>query len=666
MRFVSVGSQATHPIDATRRLCVVVASFVCTAVAADGSGLARSDRAGVDAELVTTVLMGTIAWAAVVGFGCALAALLLVSTARRIPTRGSVIGLLPCAVVASPFCVPLWMGTAEVLSGPGARHYAWIGKARVAAAVASVLGPIVLVRIHAAALLPHRPGLRRTLLVGWAFTIVACVVADAVVYPFLYQELHLMLWLLIAAGSLGVAATTLTGRRAATAMSGLAVLLAAWTFWQRPLDDSMAARAVAYRDTLFLCKALTWLAPAPEPEHVEADPELLARLAQSEHILPATLDRTFPGRRTFNVLLLGVDALRADRLGQSGYHRALTPNLDAFIAESTTFTRAWTVFPHTTYGMGALFQGRYASSTDVWKALPGTTLPPSQRRPTLQGTLGRHGWRTETVTGMTPSFFRHGPTLQVDFHAFDAGRGRGTLSHKAMDAKRLTALLLSTIDARDLAKPFFIWTHYFDAHAPYEPKDARFGDSDADRYDAEVAQADRHIGTLIEGLGARRLLERTVIILFADHGESFGEHGRPFHGTSLYEEQIHVPLAIRIPGLKHREVDTPVDTVDLAPTILDLLGIPHPEGLHGQSLLPFILGMSEATHPPPYAYAQLRDPRTHAVRGRRFKLIHDAVAQTYELFDLERDPGELRDVSSERVDDLERLKRVMASFRELR
>ena len=645
-----------------------LAAFTIVAMTADGLQIARSDRLGMESSTVIKVLWGSVAWSVVVASVAVLGLACLTLTARAVASvsgrGGRCIGTV---IAASPFSVALWIGTAALLSGPGAREQSWIGHARVAAMGASVTVPIVVVWIVLRAVTSSGTGLRGALLIATVLLVPAAIYADATVYPFLYPAFHLLLWLVVFSSTCVLATLSRPPiRRWASVVALVAVAAAAAYAWQRPFTNHMTARAVAYGDTLFLQKALTRLAPKPTAEFVEVSPALLTRLAAASSVDPRLLDAALPQRRSFNVLLLGIDALRADRLGHTGYRRDLTPHLDALLSRSVTFTTAWTAYPHTTYGMGAMLQGRYPSSTDVWAATPGTVLPAARRRHTLQGLLSKRGWRTETVTGMTPSFFRHGPTLQVDFDAFDRARRSGALALKSMDASRVTRFLFKALESV-IPDRFFIWAHYFDPHAPYDPPSAEFGDSDQDRYDAEIAYVDRHVGILIERLVEYQLLDKTVIILFADHGESFGEHNRPpYHGTSLYEEQIHIPLAIHIPGLAPRVVESPVDTVDLKPTILDLLGINAPAGLHGHSLLPLILGMPETSHPPPYAFAELRNPRTFAVRDERFKLVLDADAQTYALFDLGSEQKELLDVSVTYPNELRRLKKILAAFRSLK
>src|SRR5207253_145373 len=121
----------------------------------------------------------------------------------------------------------------------------------------------------------------------------------------------------------------------------------------------------------------------------------------------------------------------------------------------------------------------------------------------------------------------------------------------------------------------FVWVHFFEPHEPYVAHpEFPFGSGDLDRYDSEIAYTDAAIGRLLEYVDAH--VPSTVVVLAADHGEEFDEHGGRYHGSSLFEEQVHVPLLIRVPGVPAREIAEPVELIDIAPTVLNLLDIPVP------------------------------------------------------------------------------------------
>ena len=140
-------------------------------------------------------------------------------------------------------------------------------------------------------------------------------------------------------------------------------------------------------------------------------------------------------------------------------------------------------------------------------------------------------------------------------------------------------------------QPFLLWVHLLEPHYLYEqpPLAPRFGVTERDLYDAEIAEADRQAGRLVDGLAARGLLERSILLVAGDHGEEFGEHGERWHTSNLYEPQVHTAGLLRVPGVAGRRLRTPVALTDFAPTLLDLLG--KPAGLtrmHGRNLAPLL------------------------------------------------------------------------------
>jgi arylsulfatase A-like enzyme len=193
-----------------------------------------------------------------------------------------------------------------------------------------------------------------------------------------------------------------------------------------------------------------------------------------------------------------------------------------------------------------------------------------------------------------------------------------------------------------LQPPFFFWAHFYDPHAHYMPRRVnRFGDRDVDLYDGEIAETDAWIGKLLRWIGAN-VKGSTIIAITADHGEEFGEHGGQFHGTTLYEEIVHVPLLIRVPGAMPAAVSTPVRLIDLVPTFLDLLRVPAPPDLSGRSLGSVFAGEPLPSPPPPvFSEASQLAWKVMVLRDHQ-KLIYDRDHDTWELYDLRVDPDELR------------------------
>jgi arylsulfatase A-like enzyme len=193
-------------------------------------------------------------------------------------------------------------------------------------------------------------------------------------------------------------------------------------------------------------------------------------------------------------------------------------------------------------------------------------------------------------------------------------------------------------------RPVFSYQHYDDAHAPYDLAGKKA--TPFLSYLAEIAVVDTEIGKLLDFLESTGLAERTSIILSADHGEAFGEHGKQFHATTLYDELLRVPLYVRGPGIAPRRIDEPVTLMDIAPTILDGFGLPTPGAFMGQSLVPLLRGERVVFGRPVVAESD----RGHRamVFNDGIKLIADDKLHTLELFDLRRDPGEVENLADAR------------------
>jgi arylsulfatase A-like enzyme len=195
---------------------------------------------------------------------------------------------------------------------------------------------------------------------------------------------------------------------------------------------------------------------------------------------------------------------------------------------------------------------------------------------------------------------------------------------------------------------------------PHEGYDAP-GKTPYERYIGEVKKVDAALQPLVDLTESPELRDRLVVILSADHGEAFGEHGTKFHAVTLYEELIRVPLFVHIPGVKPRRDDTPVAGMDIGPTVLDLFGVPIPGSNMGQSLAPLIAGKGARTLTRPLVADSGRRMQAMIFDGR-YKVIRDLRQGTVELYDLKDDPGELKNLSDEKPELTKDLHGRMASF----
>jgi arylsulfatase A-like enzyme/Tfp pilus assembly protein PilF len=377
---------------------------------------------------------------------------------------------------------------------------------------------------------------------------------------------------------------------------------------------------------------------------------------------------TAPAGERPNVLLVTLDTTRADRMGFLGSARGLTPELDGLAGVATVFERAYAQAPITTVSHATVLSGTYPQLHGVNDF--GVPLPSSL--PWLPDLLRAQGYRTAAFVGALILDPRNGlaPGFDRGFDVFDAGfkvkRGKedryASLERRAED---VTARALAWLESRPQG-PFLLWVHLYDAHDPYEapePFRSRFAKTP---YDGEIAYADAQIGRLVSALRAKRLLDATAIAVLADHGESLGEHGESTHGVFLYDATIRVPLLIKLPGGRGsgRRVPTRVSLVDLAPTLLEAVGLAVPPAVQGQSLLPLVSGAPGADRP---SYAETEYPRRafgwSALSSWRVERFLYVQAPRRELYDAGQDPASSNNLAEERATVADRVAEDLQEFR---
>jgi arylsulfatase A-like enzyme len=204
---------------------------------------------------------------------------------------------------------------------------------------------------------------------------------------------------------------------------------------------------------------------------------------------------------------------------------------------------------------------------------------------------------------------------------------------------------------------FVLWTHLFEPHSSYMthkefPTSLSGVQGLQEKYDYEIAFCDSWVKKLIDAVGELGLADNTAIVVMADHGEAWGEHKVYFHGQDLFDEQLRVPLIVVVPGRAPHVIDDPVALVDVAPTLIDLVGAPVPAAMRGRSLLPFVVnGKAAAGAPPPHPIFSELLPATawphHAVMmlDDHHKLIHRISDRRWELYDMRADPGEKKNLA---------------------
>jgi arylsulfatase A-like enzyme len=421
------------------------------------------------------------------------------------------------------------------------------------------------------------------------------------------------------------------------------------------------------------------------------------------------------------VILVTVDALRADRVGL--YGGLATPHFDRVGLEGAVAAHAVAPFGRTTQSVGSILTGLHPLHHGADGL--GMRLPASNT--TLAERFGAQGY--DTAAFITNIVLQPGFGFEKGFGLFSNPESRWV----GDSANTLTDEALAWVrdHARTGERPFFLWIHYLDPHWPYEPSPefarrtdpgwtapsdvaaridrgeiawgkllfdapAAVGNDGIERlrraYDAEVLQTDAAVGRLLNGLAQAGVLDRAVVLFASDHGESLGEHAYWFgHGEYIYEPVLRVPLAVRYPGTipAGTRVEGDVQLTDIAPTLLDLAGLGVPPGVDGVSLAPALRAggtqrapARAAVHLSDHLLVRRENPRRPvagregrwwAVREHDLKLLRIPTgpnAWSEELYDLAADPAEAHDLARERAADATRLRErlgalVAGSFRDM-
>lgn len=382
-----------------------------------------------------------------------------------------------------------------------------------------------------------------------------------------------------------------------------------------------------------------------------------------------------PTRAAPSVLVIAIDTLRADRLGCLGNPRGLTPRIDALAERGVLYEHAFAHAPWTLPSFATLF----------------TSLPPEEhgaggmvgdwrmldaRHETLAERFRDAGWRTHSIVNV--DFLGGSFGLTQGFERVDEVHypDNAQLRDAAATTDAALAWIRGHADER-----FFLFAHYFDPHARYappamwrerfaDPRDAKseafdFGEREqiarwragvlqltaddfarAEKlYDGEVAYVDDEVGRLLDGLAAAGLADSTVVVLTADHGEEFLDHGDWEHGHSLYDELLHVPLIVSFPPrVAPRRVSTAVGTIDVAPTLCALASVEPGSAFRGHDLLGGPAG-AEPSAAPLLAFGNFWGPPRESLRAGPWKLIASppakgATEERFELYEWTRDPRE--------------------------
>jgi arylsulfatase A-like enzyme/HEAT repeat protein len=408
----------------------------------------------------------------------------------------------------------------------------------------------------------------------------------------------------------------------------------------RTLDDHLNVR-VAMFDPRSPVSRSVLAAADPLLAHV-AKPPMRTHDRMLERAVVDT--RGLPTRPGAHVVLVTIDALRADHLGLYGYGRPTSPALDALAKDSVVFSRAYAQAPHSSYSLTSLHTSEYMHEVvDLERPLPTATLAKAFRD------QGYH----------TAAFFTDG-IFHTEGHRLkpyrDSAFDFALFDHTNREAEGQTDRVLAEADrvVQRGEMPSFFWVHYFDVHEPYQ--DTHFGKADLDRYDSEILHTDRELSRLLRGLEER--FERDVVVaISADHGEEFRDHGGVYHGSTLFDEQVRVPLILHGTGLAPAVVRAPVEVIDIAPTLLGAVGITPAPSMRGKDLR----ALDGGTNAESLAAFSAVISKRMAVR-LPYKLVADLRFGLFELYDLAADPEERRNLASSHPSELAQMRGLVYAW----
>ncbi len=370
------------------------------------------------------------------------------------------------------------------------------------------------------------------------------------------------------------------------------------------------------------------------------------------------------GAADLNLVVVTLDTTRADRIGCYGAGNVATPNLDALASRGVRFDAAVSPMPLTLPVHCTLFTGLLPGAHGV-RDNGGFKL--SLEHVTLAEVLKERGFATGGFASAFVLDHRWGIAQGFDRYLddFDLKQqekvSMGEIQRPGNETVDQTLEWIRGVKDRR----FFAWVHLYDPHAPYEPPEPYKSRYAGRPYDGEIAWTDSLVGRLLDELSRLDLTKKTVIAVLADHGESLGEHGESGHGYFIYEQVSRIPfvLATPYPATRGRVVEAVVRSVDVAPTVLDLLGFAGTLPGAGTSVVPLLAGSGAE---PGDGYSESYYARFHygwsELRAVRTKRWHFIEAPKAELYDLESDPGETVNLVSRELATVERLRSSLAAF----
>ena len=396
-------------------------------------------------------------------------------------------------------------------------------------------------------------------------------------------------------------------------------------------------------------------------------------------------------RRDPNVLLIVIDTLRADHLGCYGYEKTTSPNIDKFSKTGVQFQNVYCQMPTTGPSHASIFTSRYPRNHGVLKN--GWIL--SDTFQTIAEILKSNGYTTSAIISSFVLSSQFGYSQGFDNYDEAFPKGSSTYRGKFWEGRKLEGEFDQRADIatrkainwmrQNSTGKFFLWVHYFDPHSPYDPpqpyvkdflrKDMSPIKKIVAKYDGEIRFVDDEVGKLLNEVESLGLDSNTLIIITSDHGEGLGQHGWMEHGMFLYDEQTRIPLIMRFPDLipENRTINTVIESIDIAPSILDMLGLAQEKGFSGKSFLPTIQGKEPSSlqtafiERRQYKAGKYRNVKVRgnkfAVRDKYLKYIWAPEEGTNELYKLDKDIKELYNVAQESPHIADKLEQMVKLWR---
>lgn len=407
-------------------------------------------------------------------------------------------------------------------------------------------------------------------------------------------------------------------------------------------------------------------------------------LAERDERKPTAVDLNLPAR---HVIVISLDTTRADHLHCYGNEWIKTPNFDAFSRESIRFSDCMTVAPTTLASHTSLFTGKYPHTHGTPRN--GFMVNPDNRM--LAEVLSEYGFKTAGFLASFALESRFDFAQGFDFfdETFDQLVGDGGADQSQRDAKAVTDAVINYLDTEGVPDNLFLFVHYFDPHAPYDPPieyEKLYNPNAADRMDykevltawrktspgaenrfsrildaryaGEVTYMDEHVGRLLKDLEQRGMYDDALVIIVSDHGESLWRH-RPFydHGWHVFDSTVRAVCMIHLPGGANggAHINDLVANIDIMPSVLSFLGLPLPEGMEGAAI---DLAGAKVPDAPRVRFSEATKPwekvergqkwynnlKAKCVRSGRYKFISEPYRETEAMYDLDADPYEHHDL----------------------